>query len=157
MNWTTHFELLAKILNTLFSFSSFSCMSLQPCWYYWIRSLICPVYIAKSIHRPSRQACLHFMLLHYSINICTALMRLTCWWQKKGFVLLISKLGEPLSKTIKFSAEFPCTLSVIQVSNAAYAQPLIVWYNRYVFEILLTHLPLVPHICGNESGQQWFR
>ena len=25
------------------------------------------------------------------------------------------------------------------------------WYNA------LTHLPLVPHICVNESGQYWFR
>ena len=24
-------------------------------------------------------------------------------------------------------------------------------------KLILTHLPLVPHICINESGQNWFR
>ena len=35
------------------------------------------------------------------------------------------------------------------------------YWNRHLqsnsMSSLLTHLPLVPHICGSESGQNWFR
>ena len=69
-------------------------------------------------------------------------------WTNAG-ILLIGPLGTNFSDILIRIQTFSFKKMLLKMSSAKW-RPICLGLN------VLTHLPLVPHICVSESGQHWF-
>ena len=71
-------------------------------------------------------------------------------WRRSGGILLNGPLGTYFSEILTGIQTFSLKKMHLKMSSAKW-RPFCLGLN------VLTHLPLVPHICVGESGQHWFR
>ena len=129
-------SIMKHSLSTLWLFvdENFTEMNLKPCGYHLWTFQVC-IWLALFQWKQS-----------YS-DISFLAMMVIKWWNKneriyfmQNYVFIVIQKGFPSTKTQHIGFKFQNAHFLFETSQK-----------------ILTHLPLVLHICVSESGQHWFR